>query len=651
MSDEEKKKPEDEKKSEEEAVGKAYDSRLARRLAGYLNRHRWRVALAIFLLVGSAALELVGPLLTEYAIDEIIPAGDFAGLARVTALFVAVLVCSFAFDAGQTLITQTMGQLVQYDLRREIFAHLQRLDVAFYDRNPVGRLITRLTTDVDALNELFTSGFVAIIGDVFTLAGITVVLFWHDWRLALVTLVILPAMLAVTSWFRRGSQVGFRQVRTRIARINSFMQEHVTGMSVVQLFGRERVERERFDEINADHRDANVNTIFYYAVFYPAIEIISSTGIALILLYGGGRALSGAITLGALVAFIQYAQRFYRPISDLSDKYNILQAAMAAAERIFNLLDTPAGAAYVGPPAVGAETATSATAAAAAVASAGMGTFAPSRDPGRAPRIEFRDVWFAYKDEEWVLKGVSFVVESGQSVGVVGHTGAGKTTITNLLLRFYEIQRGQILLDDVDIREYDVKALRRHFSIVLQDVYLFSGDVTFNITLGNDEIPQAEVERAAREVHADEFIRRLPEGYATEIRERGAGLSVGQKQLIAFARALAYDPSVLILDEATSSIDTETELLIRDAVTRLMTGRTSIIIAHRLSTIQSVDKIILLHKGELRESGSHQELLALRGLYYRLYQLQYKDQEIDRAGPGRAADRAATDPREPVTSD
>jgi ATP-binding cassette subfamily B multidrug efflux pump len=605
----------------EDALGKAYDSRLARRLAAYLWPYRGRVLLSIVLLITGAALELAGPLLTQVAIDRYIPAGDYAGLNLVAALYLGVLAMTFVLDAAQTIVTQMMGQLVQFDLRRQIFGHLQRIDVAYYDRNPVGRMISRLTTDVDALNELFTSGFVAIFGDVFTLLAITIVLFWYDWQLALVTLVILPAMLAVTSWFRRGARNSYRKVRVRIARINAFLQEHISGMAVAQLFNRERVEMKRFDEINDEHRVANIETIFYYAVFFPAIEIISSLGIALILWYGGGRVLSDAITLGALVAFIQYAQRFYQPIRDLSDKYNILQAAMAASERIFKLLDMPVGR------------------------EEGGGTVLPDRSthdvaapnllppsssllPPPSPSIEFRNVWFAYKEEDWVLRDVSFTVAPGQSVGVVGHTGAGKTTLTNLLLRFYEIQRGQILLDGVDVREYDLKALRKHFSIVLQDVFLFSGDVSFNITLGNDAIPRERVEQAAREVHADDFIRHLPAGYETEIRERGAGLSVGQKQLIAFARALAYDPSVLILDEATSSIDTETELLIRDAVTRLMQGRTSVIIAHRLSTIQSVDKIIVLHKGELRESGTHQELLALRGLYYRLYQLQYKDQEI-----------------------
>jgi len=601
MSDETTKNP-----HEEEALGKAYDGRLARRLAGYLRPYRGRVLAGVVLLMFGSLVELAGPLLTATAVDWYIPKRDYAGLNLLAAGYVACLLLAFGLAAANTYLMQMLGQYVQYDLRQQIFAKLQRIDVSYYDRNPVGRLITRLTGDVDALNELFTSGFVAIFGDIITLSAITIVLFVFDWRLACVTLVILPAMLMVTAWFRRGAREGFRKVRLRIARINSFVQEHVSGMSVVQLFGREKLELGRFDRINDEHRVANIETIFYYAVFFPAIEVISSAGIALILWYGGGRVLTSAMTLGALIAFIQYAQRFYQPIRDLSDKYNILQAAMAASERIFNLLDEKPAITSPEKPA--------------AVAPRALG------------RIEFRNVWFAYKGEDWVLRDVSFTVEPGQSVGVVGHTGAGKTTLTNLLLRFYDIQKGQILLDGVDVREYDLSSLRRNFSIVLQDVYLFSGSVRHNITLGNPDIPDELVRRSAAEVHADSFIRELPDGYDTAIHERGAGLSVGQKQLISFARALAYDPPILILDEATSSIDSETELLIRDAVVRLMDGRTSVIVAHRLSTIQRVDKIMVMHKGELREEGSHQELLAKRGLYYRLYELQYRDQEIgDRA--------------------
>jgi ATP-binding cassette subfamily B protein len=483
-----------------------------------------------------------------------------------------------------------------YDLRKQIFAHLQKLSVQFYDRNPVGRLMTRLTTDVDALNEMFTAGVIVIFGDLAMILYIVIWMFQVNWELALVSFLVLPLLAALTTWFRLGARSSFRAVRVRIARINAFLQEHITGMAVVQLFSREEKEMRRFDEINQAHRKANIDTIFYYAVFYPAVEIIGAIGIGLIIWYGGGQVIRGITTIGTLVAFIQLARSFYEPISDISEKYNILQSAMASSERIFKLLDEPVRVASPDKPV----------------------------HLGRARgQIEFRNVWFAYKDEDWVLKDVSFTASPGERVAFVGHTGAGKTTITNLLLRFYDIQRGQILLDGVDIRELDLEELRANFSIVLQDVFLFSGDIAANIRLGNRAITDEQVQEAARQVHADTFIRKLPEQYAAQLRERGAGLSVGQKQLISFARALAFDPRVLILDEATSSIDTETEILIRDAVERLMEGRTSLVIAHRLSTIQSMDKIIVMHKGEIRETGTHQDLLAQRGLYWRLYQLQF----------------------------
>ena len=466
----------------------------------------------------------------------------------------------------------------------------------YYDHNPVGRLMTRLTTDVDALNEMFTAGVISIFGDVAMIFYIVIFMFEVNWQLALVSFSILPLLAALTTWFRLGARSSFRAVRVRIARINAFLQEHITGMPVVQLLNREAKEMRQFEQINNAHRQANIDTIFYYAVFYPAVEIVGALGIALIIWYGGGQVVRGVATIGTLVAFIQLARNFYEPISDISEKYNILQAAMASSERIFKLLDDP------------------------------VTIQSPDRPvrPGQARgRIEFRNVWFAYKGEDWILKDVSFIAEPGERVAFVGHTGAGKTTITNLLLRFYDIQRGQIFLDDVDIREMDLEELRANFSIVLQDVFLFSGDIASNIRLGNTRITDERLRHAAREVHAAPFIERLPEGYQAELRERGAGLSVGQKQLISFARALAFDPRVLILDEATSSIDTETEILIRDAVERLMEGRTSLVIAHRLSTIQSVDKIIVMHKGEIREVGRHQDLLAERGLYWRLYQLQF----------------------------
>jgi ATP-binding cassette subfamily B protein len=468
--------------------------------------------------------------------------------------------------------------------------------VQYYDRNPVGRLMTRLTSDVDSLNEMFTAGVIVIFGDLAMIGYIVVWMFQSNWRLALVSFAIVPLLFALTTWFRRGARNSFREVRTRIARINAFLQEHITGMPVVQLFNREEKEMEQFKTINQAHRKANIDTIFYYAVFYPAVEIIGAIGIALIIWYGGGQVIQGVATIGTLVAFIQLARSFYEPISDISEKYNILQAAMAASERIVKLLDEP----------VKIESPEK-----------------PKQLEQVLGRIEFRNVWFAYKNEDWILKDVSFIAKPGEKIAFVGHTGAGKTTITNLLLRFYDIQRGQILLDGVDIRELDLQALRKNFSIVLQDVFLFSGDLASNIRLGSTHISDEHMQAASKEVRADDFIKNLPGGYGSEVRERGAGLSVGQKQLISFARALAHDPRVLILDEATSSIDTETEILIKEAVERLMEGRTSLVVAHRLSTIQSVDKIIVMHKGEIREMGSHQELLNERGLYWRLYQLQF----------------------------
>jgi ATP-binding cassette subfamily B protein len=591
-----------------------------RRLLGYLWPYKWYAFSALVLTILTAPLALAGPPLTKAAIDLFLapdqskPVTGFALLIKTTAehlglgnsamqgvLFIAIVfllanLAAFAVQYAQAIVMQTMGQYIMYDLRKEIFAHLQRLSVQFYDRNPVGRLMTRLTTDVDALNEMFTAGVIAIFGDIAMIFYIVIFMFQVNWKLALVSFSILPLLAALTTWFRLGARASFRAVRLRIARINAFLQEHITGMPVVQLFNREEKEMRQFNEINEAHRQANIDTIFYYAVFYPAVEIIGALGIALIIWYGGGQVIQGAATIGTLVAFVQLARSFYEPISDISEKYNILQSAMASSERIFKLLDEPV-------------------------------TVKSPDEPVRAGRasgrIEFRNIWFAYKDEDWILQDVSFTVEPGERVAFVGHTGAGKTTITSLLLRLYDIQRGQILLDGVDIRELDLQELRANFSIVLQDVFLFSGDIASNIRLGNPDITDEELRSAAREVHAAKFIERLPEGYHTELRERGAGLSVGQKQLISFARALAFDPRVLILDEATSSIDTETEILIRDAVERLMEGRTSLVIAHRLSTIQSVDKIIVMHKGEIREMGNHQALLQERGFYWRLYQLQF----------------------------
>jgi ATP-binding cassette subfamily B protein len=489
-----------------------------------------------------------------------------------------------------------MGQYIMYDLRKEIFGHLQKLDIQYFDRHPVGRLMTRVTTDVDALNEMFTAGFVAIFGDIFVLLGIVGVLFWMNWRMALVLFSITPLILLVSVWFRRGARVTYRQVRVRIAAINAFLQEHISGMSTVQLFNREEKEREKFDGLNARHRDANIDSIFYYAVFYPLIELIETVGIALIVWYGGGAVMRGTLSIGALIAFFTYAQRFYEPISDLSEKYNILQAAMAASERVFKLLDTEVR-----------------------IKDEGL------QEARHIDSIEFKNVWFAYNDEEWVLKDVSFRVDRGERVALVGHTGAGKTTVTALLLRFYEPQRGEILINGVDIRRYTLDSLRALFAIVQQDFFLFTGNVAQNISLGDPEITADAVRQAAVRVQADRFISRLPQQYQSEVRERGAGFSVGEKQLLSFARALAFNPPVLVLDEATSSIDTETEVLIQEAIRTLMEGRTSLVIAHRLSTIRSADSILVFHHGEIRERGTHDELMHIDGLYRKLYEIQYRE--------------------------
>ncbi len=593
---------------EEEQLNKLYDANAARRLFHYLAPYQRLVVIALALTLILNLVRQVGPLLVKWALDDYIkPASEgrlptitaFDGVLWLALAYLLSLVATLAIGYFQEVLLNTIGQRVMYDLRAEIFHKLQTIELTFYDHNPVGRLITRLTTDVDSLNELFTSGLVEVLGDVVLIAGALGMMFYFNWRLALVSLMVVPLLIAATAWFRRGAREGFRQVRTKIARLNAFTQEHIAGAQVIQLFNREAKALQEFSEINAAHRQANIDTIFYYAVFYPLVQLISAIGIAAIVWYGGGQVIQKAITIGTLVAFLQYTQRLWQPIQDISDKYNVLQAAMVASERIFKLLDTPDKIASPAQPA------------------------AVSRARGH---IEFRNVWFAYKNEEWVLKDVSFTVEPGESVAFVGATGSGKTTITNLLMRFYDIQRGAILLDGVDIREWDLRKLRESFAVVLQDVFLFSGDVAANIRLGNQAIDNRRVEGAAQEVRAAEFINRLPDKFATKVRERGAGFSVGQKQLISFARALAFDPRILILDEATSSIDTETEQLIQTAIEKVMSQRTSLVIAHRLSTIQRVDKIIVLHKGEIREQGSHQQLLAQREVYYRLYQLQYKEQ-------------------------
>jgi len=591
---------------EEDVLGKAYDARLMRRLITYLRPYKLQVAVATAAIIGHSVLELAPPYLVKLVIDRYIPARDLNGLTFVAGFYLATLAGSFVLDYAQTWILQLTGQRIMFDIRMQIYEHLQRLDVRFYDRNPVGRLMTRVTTDVDVLNDLFTSGVVSVFGDLFTLVGIMAMMIWLDWRLAIVAFSVLPLIWVVTQWFRRNVRESYRTVRIWIARINAYLQERITGMATVQLFRREARDFEEFDRIDRTYRDANVKSIFYYAVFYPAIELISALAAALIIWVGGGWVLAGILTLGSLVASLQYSSRFFRPISDMSEKFNILQGAMASSERIFQLLDT-------------------------SVEIRSGSSIVESRIPNpgsRIGRIAFENVTFSYVSGEPVLRNVSFTVDPGRRVAIVGATGSGKTTIVSLLLRFYDVQEGRITIGGVDIRDMDLHQLRSLFGLVLQDVHLFSGTIGGNVRLGNEAIDDEAVRRAVEAVHASGFIDRLPSALDTPVAERGATLSVGQKQLLSFARALAFDPPVLVLDEATSSVDTETELLIRDALKVVMRGRTTIAIAHRLSTIQDMDCILVLHKGEVRESGTHQELLAQRGIYHRLYQLQFKDREL-----------------------
>lgn len=618
---------------EEEVLGKTYDARLARRLAGYLRPYWGRVVLAVVLSLAAGALAVVVPYLLKVAVDSYLLPGmrgelgyaeAYAGLQRIVLLFFAALAAGFAFQYTQILLMQLVGQQAMFDLRMQLFRHLQRLPMRFFDRNPVGRLVTRVTTDVDTLNELFASGVVAMVGDVFRVVFIVAAMVWMDWRLTLAALGILPLLVLATLLFRRSFRDANRRIRVAIARINAFLNEHITGMSVVQLFNRERKTREQFARINRQHLEAFKDAIRAHAIFYPTVEIVGVLAIVLLLWFGGVRVLettqamltggalpTAPLAAGELVAFITWVGMFFRPIQDLGEKYAILQAAMASSERIFRLLDEPADLP------------------------------APVRRrtlPDPRGEIEFRNVWFRYtapstdgtEDPEadgWVLRDISFRAEPGQTLALVGHTGAGKTTITSLLLRFYEIQRGAILLDGVDIRELDPGELRRHFGVVLQDPFLFTGTLESNVRLGSS-ISREQVQQALEEVRLGALLRALPEGLQAPVTERGATFSVGQRQLISFARALAHNPRFLILDEATSSVDTQTELLIREALDRLLAGRTAIVIAHRLSTIQRADRILVLHKGRLREQGTHQQLLAQRGIYYRLYQLQYKDQEL-----------------------
>ncbi|HEY1470677.1 MAG TPA: ABC transporter ATP-binding protein [Candidatus Acidoferrum sp.] len=611
---------------EEEALGKAYDSRLMKRLLEYLRPYRWRVILALALVAIVTPLELAPPILFQRVIDRFLVPGAsgaipmpraWQGVILISVVYLAVLIFDFLAQYIQIRIMQRVGQQTMYDMRTQIFGHLQRLPMSYFDRNPVGRLMTRVTTDVDALNDLFAAGVVTMINDFFLLAVMAGLLFWIDKRLALDTMLVLPFILVVTLIFRKYVRDANRKIRTAIARINSFLQEYISGMSVVQLFNREMKAREEFSRRNKDNMLAWRDAILAYALFYPAVEFLSFATIALIYWSGGNRILSHTLSLGVLIEFTMFAQRFFRPIQDLSEKFNILQSAMAASERIFKLLDEP----------ITIDT-------------------NPNAQVQVAPRgeIEFRNVWFSYrnvaepKDEDWVLRDVSFRVEPGQNFAIVGHTGAGKTTLISLLLRFYDIQRGQILLDGVDIRLLNMQELRKNFGIVLQDPFLFTGTLESNVRLGTPGITPETVEHAFQEVGLGEYLKCLPEGLASEVNERGSTLSVGQRQLISFARALAHNPRFLILDEATSSVDTKTELQIREALDRLLSGRTALVIAHRLSTIQHADRILVFHKGRLREQGAHQDLLAQRGIYYRLYQLQYKEQELhDTNGNQRAA--------------
>jgi len=581
---------------EEETLGKAYDRRLMRRLLGFLRPYRWSVLLAVAVLIAGSLIELAGPYLTRIAIDDHIRHSDVAGLQRIALFYLFLLVGQAIITYTTTWLTQRIGQRIMYDMRMSLFSHLQKLPLSYFDRNPVGRLITRVTNDIETLNNMLSSGVVTIFGDLFVLIGIMVAMMLFHWRLAALTLLVLPLILYTSYLFRTHIRDSFRQVRLRIARINSYLQENITAITTVQLFNREAKNSARFDELNRDHLQAYLKTVFYYAVFYPVIELIMAVSIGLILWYGGLQIINQTLTLGVLVAFLQYVQRFFMPIRDLSEKFNLLQSAMAASERIFAVLDTPIQA---------------------------PGPAEPVPMPRARGEIQFHQVSFGYNQDHLVLKDINFTIKPGEKVAVVGATGAGKTSLINLINRLYEPTAGAVLLDGVDTRHMPLEDLRRRIRMVLQEVFIFSGTVEYNIRLGNQNIPMDRVLRAAQEVHAHDFIVKLVNGYQTELSERGSNLSVGQKQLLSFARALCFDPEILILDEATSSVDTETEGYIRDAIQVLMKGRTSIIIAHRLSTIQDADWILVLHKGEIREMGTHVELLERKGIYHRLYQLQY----------------------------
>lgn len=606
---------------EEEVIGKAYDSRLMRRLIEYL-RPYWRMTLvALLTTLVYGMLQAVPAYLMKVEVDRYldpahaghIPAvlrnflslNPVVGIAQIAfALFLPTVMASFILEFTQSFTMQLVGQKVMYDLRKQLFLHLQQLELSFFDRNPVGRLVTRVTTDVDVLNDLFASGVVAIFGDFFTLLSIMVVMLKLHWKLSLLTFSVLPLLIVITAVFRRAVRDSYRRIRVAIARINAYLQEHLTGMAVLQLFNREDRSFDEFEAANRVHMEAYKDSILAYGLFYPAVELVGVIAVGIILYTCGWMSLRTGVTVGTAIAFIQYSQRFFRPIQDLSDKYNLLQAAMASSERIFKLLDTPVTIVDPAQP-------------------------QPLTEP--RGKVEFLNVGFAYKDDHKVLDHISFTIEPGETVAVVGHTGAGKTTLTNLLLRFYDVQEGGIIFDGIDIRELRLCDLRRNFGIVLQDPFLFSGTIAGNIRLGTQGITDAQVRCAAEQVNLLEFIESLPGGFDEPVRERGATLSVGQKQLLSFARALAHNPRILVLDEATSSVDPETEHLLREGLKRLIENRTSLVIAHRLSTIQNASKIVVMHKGRVREVGTHQELLEQRGIYFKLYQLQYKDQELPAA--------------------
>jgi ATP-binding cassette subfamily B multidrug efflux pump len=604
---------------EEEVLGKAYDSRLMKRLVTYLRPYKWQVGIALGSILLKVGADVLGPYLTHVVIDRylapvpglrtpldfMLSSKPLVGIAQIAALGVGLLTFSFLLEYLQTYFMQWAGQMVMFDLRSQIFRHLQHMHIGFFDKNPVGRLVTRVTSDVDALNEMFTSGVVSIFEDVFVLGGIVWLMLRMNRNLALITFAVLPFIAIATKLFRDKVRDSYRRIRVAIARINGYLQEHVSGMVVLQLFNREERAFHKFSDVNATHMEAFKDAIMAHAVYYPIVEILSSVAIACVIWFGGNDVIRDTTTIGVLAAFIQYAQRFFRPIQDFSEKYNILQSAMASSERVFKLLDTPP---EITSPAV-------------------------IKTPEGPGRIQFDHVWFAYRtvassEPDWVLRDVSFTIEPGQTVAIVGHTGAGKTTIISLLMRFYDVQKGAVRIDGVDVKEMDLADLRRRFGVVLQDPFLFTGTVEGNIRLGTAWIEDADIEKAAEDVNLADFVRTLPGGFKEEVRERGSTLSTGQKQLISFARALAHEPKILILDEATSSVDTETEFRVRDALNRMVEGRTSVVIAHRLSTVQRADKIIVMHKGQVREAGTHQELLAQRGIYYKLYQLQYKDQEV-----------------------